>query len=78
MYYYLLYPLFSGTITTDEQRRDVMNHLSMVLDSPMESMVNTIQDLIRKTGTAHDEVELECTMKTMVCKSYTLIDSLPF
>jgi hypothetical protein len=55
---------------------DVMFRLSMVLESPIEQMIDMVRHV--DTLSTNDEIELDCEIKTFSCKNNALVNALPF
>jgi hypothetical protein len=57
---------------------DIMERLSMVLDSPMQGIVATMQrtDNNNNNEKVNDQ-EMQCEMKSLSCKNDELMDVLP-
>ena len=62
----------------DEQSRNVMQLLFVVLGSPMEDMVDSLLRFNDGTKTEDDELKLNCEIKTILCQNEALLAALPF
>jgi hypothetical protein len=64
----------------DEQSKNVMQHLFVVLGSPMEDMVDSLLRFNVGTKAEDDELKLKlnCEIKTILCQNEALLAALPF
>ena len=73
--------MLSGPIQSSdqvsEQTRDVMQHLKLLLESPMENMVDNLKRLYYRDEADEVEMDLDCDVKTIMCQNDALMASLP-
>ena len=72
----LLSPILSSN-QVSKQTRDVMQHLKLLLESPMENMVDNLKRLYYRDEADEVEMDLDCDVKTIMCQNDALMASLP-
>jgi hypothetical protein len=73
--------LFSPIFQSDqasETINEVMQHVTMLLKSPMANMVDTLKRISKSDEATEAREELDCAIQTMLCQNDALMASLPF
>jgi hypothetical protein len=64
--------------TSNTTIQNVMNRFSMVLDSPIQNVIDTMQQPTANRGDTNKEEEIECEIKALSCKNDAFLKVLPF
>jgi hypothetical protein len=66
-------------ILSDDQITDnILKNVKLILDSPMQKMINTLNRISKKDEAAEAGLELDCDIRTIICQNEAMMESLPF